>query len=68
MISKSMLFTTFLSRPTNTAGCVSHTEPVAMNWNDLPGIGGYQTFRLRLVADGSSVPISLGRLPDKIDR
>ena len=68
MKNNNMLSTAFLSQFTNTAVCVSHTGPVAINGNDMFGIGEYKTFRYRLIAHGSSVPISWGRLPGKIDR
>jgi hypothetical protein len=68
MINNSMLFTAFLSQSINTAACVSHAEPVVMNWNDMSGIGDLKALRYRFMAHGSSVPISWGKLPDKIDR
>lgn len=68
MKNNNMLSAAFLSQFIDTAVCISHTGPVAMNDNDMSGIGERKTFRYRFIDHGSSVPISWGRLPDKIDR
>lgn len=68
MINKNMLLTAILSQFVNSAMCVSHAELAVMDKNEMSGIGELQTFRYRFIAHGSIVPISWGRLPDKIDR
>ena len=68
MISNGTVYTAFLYQSINIAGYAAHTGPVVMNWNVMLGGGDSKTLRYRFMAHGSGVPISWGRLPDKIDR